>query len=119
MMQLSEAARVLHARQITGDGDVRFFAVSTDTRGLQPGDLYVALRGEHFDGADFIAQAMQGGAVAALVNQDSGFRIQGFQFYWYPILVSHWGNWQLTGVISLTFRWLRSPAATAKPQSRK
>ena len=76
MMQLSEAARVLHARQITGDGDVRFFAVSTDTRGLQPGDLYVALRGEHFDGADFVAQAEAAGAVAALVNQDTGFRMQ-------------------------------------------
>ncbi len=71
MMQLSEAARVLHARQITGDGDVRFFAVSTDTRGLQPGDLYVALRGEHFDGADFIAQAEAAGAVAAVINKDS------------------------------------------------
>ncbi|HEX7455111.1 MAG TPA: UDP-N-acetylmuramoyl-tripeptide--D-alanyl-D-alanine ligase [Gallionella sp.] len=82
MMLLSKAASVLNARLIHGDQrkDVRFTAVSTDTRRLQPGDLYVALRGEHFDGADFIAQAVQSGAVAALVNkdriEDQGSRIE-------------------------------------------
>ena len=69
MMQLSQAAQVLGARMM--GGDVEFHAVSTDTRKLQKGDLYVALRGEHFDGADFVAQAMQGGAAAVLMNADS------------------------------------------------
>ncbi len=69
MMLLSTAARVLNARQI-GE-DVQFAAVCTDTRKIQAGDLYVALRGEHFDGADFIAKAQEAGAVAALVNKDS------------------------------------------------
>ena len=82
MMLLSKAASVLNARLILGDQgkDVRFTAVSTDTRRLQPGDLYVALRGEHFDGADFIAQAQAAGAVAALINidriEDQGSRIE-------------------------------------------
>ncbi len=71
MMLLSQAAKVLNARLIPGNGDVRFNAVSTDTRKIQAGDLYVALRGEKFDGADFVAQAASSGAVAALVNQDS------------------------------------------------
>ncbi len=71
MMLLSEAARALHARLIPGVGGGRFDGVSTDTRKLVQGDLYVALRGEHFDGADFIAQAAQSGAVAALLNADS------------------------------------------------
>ncbi len=69
MMLLSTAAGVLNVRQL-GE-DVKFLAVSTDTRKLQPGDLYVALRGEHFDGADFVAQAKAAGAVAALINKDS------------------------------------------------
>ncbi len=69
MMRMSQAAQVLGARMMGADAE--FFAVSTDTRKLVEGELYVALRGEHFDGADFIAQAMQSGAVAALVNEDS------------------------------------------------
>ncbi|MDO9012348.1 MAG: UDP-N-acetylmuramoyl-tripeptide--D-alanyl-D-alanine ligase [Gallionella sp.] len=71
MMMLSQAARVLNARLIADGQDVQFSAVSTDTRDLKPGDLYIALRGEHFDGANFVAQAVASGAVAALVNADS------------------------------------------------
>jgi len=76
MMLLAEAARVLHASLLADVGEVTFDKVSTDTRKLAQGDLYVALRGEHFDGADFIAQAAQSGAVAALVNEGAGIRNQ-------------------------------------------
>lgn len=41
---------------------VTFGAVCTDTRRLVPGDLFIALRGERFDGAEFLAQAQQQGA---------------------------------------------------------
>ena len=46
MMLLSQAAQALGARLI-GE-DARFFAVSSDSRKMQPGDLFIALRGEHF-----------------------------------------------------------------------
>jgi UDP-N-acetylmuramoyl-tripeptide--D-alanyl-D-alanine ligase len=42
--------------------------VHTDTRTLQPGDLFVALKGERFDANDFIAQARDKGAVAAIAQ---------------------------------------------------
>ena len=48
--------------------DVTVAAVSNDTRALRPGSLYVALRGERFDGHDFIAQAAAQGAGALLVD---------------------------------------------------
>jgi len=48
-------------------GDVQIEGVGNDTRQLRPGMLYVALRGERFDGHDFLAQAQQAGAAAALV----------------------------------------------------
>ena len=74
MMLLSQAANALRARM---DGaDVRFSAVSTDTRTIQSGDLFIALKGDNFDGAKFVAQAAKAGAVAAVVNQDSGLLIQ-------------------------------------------
>ncbi|MDH2916114.1 MAG: UDP-N-acetylmuramoyl-tripeptide--D-alanyl-D-alanine ligase [Gallionella sp.] len=69
MMLLSHAAQALHAPM--SGADVRFTAVSTDTRTIQPGDLFIALKGDHFDGAKFVAQAAQAGAVAAVVNGDS------------------------------------------------
>jgi UDP-N-acetylmuramoyl-tripeptide--D-alanyl-D-alanine ligase len=47
----------------------QFTSVSTDTRTLQPGALYVALLGDNFDGHRFIAQAIAAGAVGVLVSQ--------------------------------------------------
>ncbi|MDO8262596.1 MAG: UDP-N-acetylmuramoyl-tripeptide--D-alanyl-D-alanine ligase [Gallionella sp.] len=69
MMLLSQAAQVLNGRLV--GPDVRFAAVSTDSRKIKAGDLFVALRGEHFDGYQFVATAMQSGASAAMVNADS------------------------------------------------
>lgn len=45
----------------------RFASVSTDTRTLGPGDLFVALQGENFDGADFLGEAARRGARGAVV----------------------------------------------------
>jgi UDP-N-acetylmuramoyl-tripeptide--D-alanyl-D-alanine ligase len=42
--------------------------VSTDSRTLAAGDIFVALRGERFDGHDFLAQAAQSGAAALIVD---------------------------------------------------
>ena len=43
--------------------------VSIDTRSLQPGDLFVALKGPQFDGHDFIAKAFAAGAAATVTHQ--------------------------------------------------
>ena len=68
---LAEACQWLQA-QLAGapvDGEqVRFSGVSTDTRSIAGGDLFVALRGDRFDGHGFLAQAHQAGAVAAVVD---------------------------------------------------
>ncbi len=73
MMRLSEAARAISA-ELRGE-DREFEAVSTDTRTLAPRALFVALKGERYDGHDFLAQAAQQQAAGALV-QDSGFGIR-------------------------------------------
>jgi UDP-N-acetylmuramoyl-tripeptide--D-alanyl-D-alanine ligase len=66
MMSLGEAARALGAAP--SGADVRFDGVSTDSRSLRPGELFVALRGERFDGHEFLDAARRAGAVAALVE---------------------------------------------------
>jgi UDP-N-acetylmuramoyl-tripeptide--D-alanyl-D-alanine ligase len=59
---------VREAIGLSGGSDHRYSAVSTDTRTLTPGSLFVALCGDRFDGHDFLAQARDAGAVAAIVR---------------------------------------------------
>ncbi len=68
MMDTATAAAVLDGRLV--GANVTFSRVTTDTRALQPGDLFVALRGERFDGHDFVTAAFERGAAAALVASD-------------------------------------------------
>ncbi len=63
---LSELEPVLHCA-IPCEAEITY--VSTDTRDLPAGCLFVALRGERFDGHDFVKQAMEAGAVAAVTEQ--------------------------------------------------
>lgn len=66
MMDTATAAAVLDGRLI--GRNVIFNRVHTDTRTLVPGDLFVALKGERFDGHHFVGRAFERGAVAALVS---------------------------------------------------
>jgi UDP-N-acetylmuramoyl-tripeptide--D-alanyl-D-alanine ligase len=68
-LRLSQVATQLEGRLI-GE-DLSFSAVSTDTRQLQANALFVALQGPHFDGHGFIPQAIERGASAVMVSQDS------------------------------------------------
>lgn len=47
-------------------------AVSTDTRTIEKGSLFVAVRGETFDGNDFIQKAAENGAAAAMSDREAG-----------------------------------------------
>ena len=69
MMTLAQAHAMLPGSTLVGDGAVPIARVHSDTRTLQPGDLFVALRGERFDAHDFIAQARAAGAVAAIAER--------------------------------------------------
>ncbi|MDH5479398.1 MAG: Mur ligase domain-containing protein, partial [Nitrosomonas sp.] len=67
MMMIQEAARALHTDW--GDKDVFFTGVSTDSRTIRQGDLFVALSGDNFDGNQFVSSAAEKGAVAAMIGQ--------------------------------------------------
>ena len=64
--RLSEVAAVTGGRLVGADRE--FLRVGTDTRKLMAGELYVALRGAHFNGHEFVTQAEKLGAAAALVE---------------------------------------------------
>ena len=65
---LADAARAVPQARVLGDGAVRIDRVHTDTRSVQPGDLFVALRGERFDATQFLGEAAAKGAVAVLCD---------------------------------------------------
>ncbi|MFQ6021691.1 MAG: UDP-N-acetylmuramoyl-tripeptide--D-alanyl-D-alanine ligase [Acidiferrobacterales bacterium] len=64
-MSLAKAAKVLGGSLIGADR--HFAGVSTDTRTLQPGELFVALKGPNYDGHDFLAQAAHASAAGAML----------------------------------------------------
>ena len=66
MMQLSEATNVMNGRFFGKDS--QFTSVGTDSRSITKGQLFVALKGENFDGHDYAAQALQQGAAAVLIS---------------------------------------------------
>src|SRR5690349_6072035 len=68
-LALSRIAEFLSA---TGEFDPQAVAnaYSIDSRTLQPGELFFAVKGERMDGHDFVSQALERGAVAAVVRQD-------------------------------------------------
>ncbi|MEJ2239737.1 MAG: UDP-N-acetylmuramoyl-tripeptide--D-alanyl-D-alanine ligase [Gemmatimonadales bacterium] len=65
----------------TGGGSaLTYSSVSTDTRSLSPGALFVALVGETFDGHDFVGVARDSGAVGAVV-QRSDADVEGLEVF--------------------------------------
>ncbi|MBR8143649.1 UDP-N-acetylmuramoyl-tripeptide--D-alanyl-D-alanine ligase [Burkholderia sp. AU19243] len=67
MLSLGEAARLIPGATVHGDRAATFERVSTDSRTVGPGDLFVALKGERFDAHDFLGDVAARGAAAALV----------------------------------------------------
>jgi UDP-N-acetylmuramoyl-tripeptide--D-alanyl-D-alanine ligase len=75
MMDTASAARVVAGR-LYGQS-VDFARVTTDSRALRQGDLFVALAGERFDGHDFVPAALGQGAAAALVASSRAEGVAG------------------------------------------
>ena len=73
MMLMSQAAIALGGELI--GQDILFTSVSKDTRELTNGSLYVAIKGERFDGHQFIEQASDAGAAGALVSEQQSVQI--------------------------------------------
>ena len=66
-MAQATGGRITH-----GDGAVAIGRVSIDSRAIQPGDLFIAIHGERFDGHRFVKDALDGGAIGAIVHRVPG-----------------------------------------------
>jgi UDP-N-acetylmuramoyl-tripeptide--D-alanyl-D-alanine ligase len=77
MMLLHSASPWLIGGSLLGDGDVPVSRVHTDTRTVEPGDLLVALKGERFDANQFLQEAQQRGAAAAICHIGASRHLHG------------------------------------------
>lgn len=69
-LSLRKIAELAQGSLTASDQGATVSRVSTDSRTLQPGDLFVPLRGENFDGHKFVEQAHERGAVGAMVEEN-------------------------------------------------
>lgn len=79
MFRVDELVSVVHGRLLGGRPDRVIAAVSTDTRRLEPGALFWALRGPRFDGAAFVEGALARGACGAVIAEDAIPSLRGWQ----------------------------------------
>ncbi len=82
MFDLQNLAAWLPEVIVFGGDEGRFTGVTTDSRQVRPGDLYIALRGERFDGHDFIDAAIAAGAAG--VASEVRFERAGVLTLWVP-----------------------------------
>ena len=68
MLTLQQASDWVPDSTLCGDGSTKVTRVNTDTRTVQSGDLFVALRGDHYDANDFLAEAKSKGAAAVITD---------------------------------------------------
>lgn len=68
-LYLGEIARIVEGRVVHDRASTRITGVTTDSRSVQKGQLFIALRGKRFDGHQFVAEAFQKGALAAMVSR--------------------------------------------------
>lgn len=69
-MKLNQLIAALDQKEVSGPQEVEVHDIVYDSRRVQPGDLFVAVQGEHTDGHRYIASAEEKGAVAVVVDRE-------------------------------------------------
>jgi hypothetical protein len=115
MMSLMEAALATGGTAL--GGNPRLEGVSTDSRTMASGELFIALRGENFDGHEFVEAAAARGAAAAMVEAAwaEGRSLACRRWRW-PTRAWRSAPSAPGGAPASRCRWSASPAATARPR---
>src|ERR1700730_17270226 len=69
-LSISQIAKFAGAELKAGDGNISVSKVNTDSRTIKKGELFVALRGENFDGHKFVEDVAKKDAAGAIVDQN-------------------------------------------------
>jgi UDP-N-acetylmuramoyl-tripeptide--D-alanyl-D-alanine ligase len=70
-MKIRDIVRITRGRLLSGeaDTDIELSRISTDSRRVRRGDLFIAIKGPSFDGNDFLEEAFSGGAIGAITDR--------------------------------------------------
>lgn len=81
IFQIEEILRATGGRLIQGYENTIFHGISTDSRTLQPGELFIPLKGARYDGHDFLREALEKKASGVLVEEEKvgDFRWNGYR----------------------------------------
>ena len=72
MFTVHELTRLTGGKLLAGDGNIRVKGISIDSRTVKKEEIFLALKGDNFDGADFIAQAVKKGASCIIKETGKG-----------------------------------------------
>lgn len=72
---LSQVLLATGGRLVSGRTEASFRSICTDSRVIEPGDLFLTLTGEHYDGQDYINEAVRKGAAGVVVNSVPGSKM--------------------------------------------
>jgi len=78
MINITKLNKILGTSVTLNSQPIEFTSISTDTRTLEPGALFVAIKGPTFDGHDFVEEAARKGALAAIVSRADNFSLPTF-----------------------------------------
>ena len=70
-LQQWTGGKLIRSKNSANDTEIFYPGISTDTRSLVPGEVFLALRGENFDGHNFIDQAIKRGAGMLIMDANS------------------------------------------------
>ncbi|MEN8907548.1 MAG: UDP-N-acetylmuramoyl-tripeptide--D-alanyl-D-alanine ligase [Clostridiales bacterium] len=70
MIKFSEVVEAVHGIALSGSNKIKINRVSTDSRDIRLGDLFIPIKGKRFDGHKYIDEAFKKGAVAVLTDHD-------------------------------------------------
>ena len=79
-MREDEIVKACGAEVLKGSKTLVDYSFSTDTRTIKKGDIYLPLKGENFDGEDFIQNALNNGALGYFTTQDKIYDTAGVVF---------------------------------------
>ncbi|MBZ4644973.1 MAG: UDP-N-acetylmuramoyl-tripeptide--D-alanyl-D-alanine ligase [Clostridia bacterium] len=69
-MKINEIVQATGGQLVNGNGEVELVDISTDSRNIKEGMFFIPLKGEKFDGHDFIPKSFEAGAVGCIVEKD-------------------------------------------------
>jgi UDP-N-acetylmuramyl pentapeptide synthase len=122
LLTVEELREVISVKVLAGDPSLsmrrRIRNISTDSRSIRRGDLFVALKGERFDGHDFVQAVLAKGATGAIVHDtyrwEAKTQKSSRSFSAFATRCLRINNWRPIIDAGLEYLWWRSRAVTAR-----